>query len=164
MQPANIRPFDAIPCSGLNGVATEDEQLRGDRQHLMIARRSCEDHISDKLTQVVRALAWIMHVFISRTARSMPAKTARETMLWPIFSSAIAGDAGDGSDVLVIQPVPGMQRQPGGDGRRAGGRQGRQLARRVGRVGGVGVTPGVQLDGDSAELGATPRPARGRGR
>ena len=45
---------------------------------------------------------------MSRTARSMPTSDARDTMLWPMFSSTISGIAAIGMHVDVVEAVAGQ--------------------------------------------------------
>ena len=59
-------------------------------RHLMMRQAPTGKTISPtQLTEAVGPRVSRMHVFISRTAVPCPTKTARETMLWPMFSSAM---------------------------------------------------------------------------
>src|ERR1700722_2794492 len=58
----------------------------------------------------------------------------------------------DGSDVLVIEAVPRMEFQTGGEGGDGRGFEGIELAAALGSLRRVGITAGVQLDSGDAQL------------
>ena len=74
------------------------------------------------------AQARSIHAFISRTAWVRPTKTDRLIMLWPMLSSSMRSSRAIGRDVLVIEAVPGVQFQAGGEGSDCRGLEGIELA------------------------------------
>ena len=68
----------------------------------------------------------------SRAPRcSMPTRTARATMLWPMLSSSMSGIAAIGADVVERQAVTGVDDQPErAAARAAAARSARQLRAR----------------------------------
>src|SRR5205823_14801379 len=68
--------------------------------------------IADPRGSSSRTSRWIgtqaerMASFISRTARSMPTRTARAMMLWPIFSSSKPAMRATACTVVQVKPCP----------------------------------------------------------